>query len=37
MESTLLAFVAYKAGSYNKKKKKRKKKTTFSYVRETVK
>lgn len=36
MESTLLAFVAYKAGAYNKKKK-RKKKTTFSYVRETVK
>lgn len=34
MESTLLAFVAYKAGAYNKKKKK---KTTFSYVRETVK
>lgn len=35
MESTLLAFVAYKAG--NRQEKKNKKKTTFSYVRETVK
>lgn len=35
MESTLLAFVAYKAGAYKKKTKR--KKTTFSYVRETVK
>lgn len=29
MESTLLAFVAYKAGSYNKKKKKEKRKPHF--------